>query len=1001
MKIVLANLPWIVEERTGVRAGSRWPHVKFIEEGDYLPYPFFLGYASALLKKEGFDAKLIDAIAEGVSEEDFITRVSQIKPTVFFVETSAPSLDSDLRILAEIRKTTNAKIAISAPSMDLSAKFLKEHSLIDFIVFGEYEFTLLELAQNISKTKKFKPLNRIKGLIYKKNGRALKNKSRELCKLDELPWPDRTDVPICKYLDSPGEMPLPCAQIIASRGCPFKCIFCAWPQLTYGGRNYRTRSINYVVDEMEFLVKKMGFKSIYFDDDTFNIGKDRMLELCNEIIKRKIRVPWAVMARPDLMDEDILKAMKTAGMWAIKYGVESGSQKIIDNSKKQLNLQIAKRNILLTKKLGIRTHLTFTLGLPGETVETIEETIKLLYELDPFSAQFSIATPFPGTEFYEQLKKKGMIISDRLFEYSGSTKSVVKTESLSALQLEHAVMRIEQAWYAHCKRRNRTPKTFLRITKENGVTYAIHKLASFLVGKTGTSFASFKSTHPKSQIAKAPPSFYDPTKANVVAPIDFNLKQRFNSADILLIMSPPWGMFPPLNLAYLSSYLKSKEYKAGILDMNIELFQNAPPEDKKWWHVDAYPYWVNQKLFPELMKRFEPEINKYVDCIIKTGISIIGFTVHFGNRSFAIEIAKKIKERDSKRIILFGGAGTFTRHDREEYIPRGVCDIFVVGEGEETLYELVKALKNGEDIRKIAGAVIFDGKKFSELVQRSYIKNLDDIPFPTFEELDISKYPINQEALPLLFSRGCISRCTFCNDGSLAGPFRMRSGDNMFQEVKYHVEHNKISNFYFNDLLINGNIKNLERFCDLIIDSGLKITWSTSAIAKKDMTYEVLLKLRKSGCQALTYGVESGSNATLKRMGKLFTAEEAEQVIQDTYRAGIKVVINIIVGFPGETEHDYHETVEFLKRNAKYLHMIGSLNTLCINLNSTLDINQEKYGLIMETEEDKRASTWHTNQGENYESRLMRGNELLNILEKLNLVVYTTNVPRNILKVPK
>ncbi len=994
-------MPWKVGRRTGVRAGSRWPHLKSAEEGDYLPYPFFLGYASALLKREGFDAKLIDAIAEGTEEDAFISNVSQLHPDLLFIETSAPSLEYDMRIANELKKSTNAKIAISAPSMELSEKFLIKHTYIDFILFSEYEFTLLELAKRLSEKKRNNGLSEIDGLIYREGSKIIKNKARPLCDLDALPWPDRDDVPIKKYLDSPGEMPLPCAQMLASRGCPFHCIFCAWPQLTYGGHNYRTRSVSDVVDEMEFLIKKMGFKSIYFDDDTFNIGKDRMLQLCEEIKNRKLNVPWAVMARPDLMDEEILRAMKAAGLWAIKYGVESGSQKILDNAKKQLNLELAKRNILLTKKIGIRTHLTFTFGLPGETLETIKQTEKLLYELDPFSAQFSIATPFPGTEFYKQYENEGKIISNELYDYNGSIKSVIRTEALSSFQLENAVMHIEQAWYAHCKKRNRTPKTFLRITKENGIIYSIHKLASFLKGKTGIFPDLFKPTHPNSQIAKVPPSFYDPTKANTIVPINFDFNQRFGSADILLIMSPPWGMFPPLNLAYLSSYLKSKGYKAGILDMNIELFNNASLEDKKWWHVDAYPYWVNQKLFPELMKKFEPKINKYVDSIINTGISTIGFTVHFGNRPFAIEIAKRIKERDSKRIIIFGGPGTFTRHDREEYIPKGVGDIFVVGEGEETLYEIVKALKNGDDVRKIAGAVAFDGKNFSELIPRRYIKNLDDIPFPTFEELNLSKYPINDEALPLLFSRGCISRCTFCNDWSLAGIFRMRSGDNMFKEVKYHVEHNKISNFYFNDLLINGNIKNLERFCDLVIDSGLKISWSTSAIAKKDMTYEVLLKLRKSGCQALIYGIESGSNTTLKRMGKLFTAEGAEQVIQDTYRAGIKVVINIIVGFPGETEQNYYETVDFLKRNAKYLHMIGSLNTLCINLSSTLDTNQEKYGIIMETEEDKRASTWHTNQGENYETRLMRGNELLNILKKLNLAVCTTNVPRDIVKVPK
>jgi len=993
MKIVLANLPWIADGRTGVRAGSRWPHLKSLEEGDYLPYPFFLGYASAILKKEGFDAKLIDAVAEGTSEENFIVRVSQIKPAFFFVETSAPSIDSDLRILTEIRKATNAKIAISAPSMDLSVKFLKEHSIIDFILFGEYEFTLLELAKNISKAKKCKPLNRIEGLIYKKGGKVFRNKSRELCKLDELPWPDRTDVPIYKYLDSPGEMPLPCAQIIASRGCPFKCIFCAWPQLTYGGRNYRTRRINDVVDEMEFLIKKMGFKSIYFDDDTFNIGKDRMLELCNEIIKRNIRVPWAVMARPDLMDEDVLNAMKTAGMWAIKYGVESGSQKILDNSKKQLNLQLAKKNIILTKKLGIRTHLTFTFGLPGETLETIKQTEKLLYKLDPFSAQFSIATPFPGTEFYDTLNKKGMIVSKNLFEYNGSARSVIRTDSLSASQLEKEVKALENDWLLHRRKNNRTAKNLKTMLNRNGFRYTFNKVIISLEKEVRADLniiiARYLSIRPKKNL------FYNPQEDTKIIPIDFDLKKRFGNSDILLIMSPPWGMFPPLGLGYLSSYLRNKGYKTSILDMNVELFQEASAEDKKWWLTDAYPYWVKSALFPKLFKKFESKINKYVDSIIQTEIPVIGFSIHFGNRPFAIEVAKKIKEKAPNRTIIFGGPGTFSIHDREEYIPKGVCDVFVVGEGEETLYEIMESLKSKKTIPEIPGAVVYKKGKFSNLVPRQPIPCLDDIPFPTFEELDLSKYPIKFEGLPLLFSRGCISRCKFCNDHTFAGPFRMRSGDSMFQEVKYHFEKKNAFNFFFNDLLVNGNVKNLVRFCDLVIDSSLKIRWSASLIAKKDVTYPVLLKIKKSGGSALTYGIESGSNEVLRKMGKIFTIEEAEKVIRDTYQAGIRVVINLMIGFPGEREEDYQKTVDFVKRNSKYIYIIGSLNTVCVNAGTNLDAHPEEYGILRVNDENTRALEWYTKDGNDYSLRLKRGKHLLDVLNQLNVTVHTTNVPRD------
>jgi len=436
-KTLLLNLPWQKEGKWGVRAGSRWPHIKDdAEEGNYLPFPFFLAYSASLLRKHNFQAYLIDAIAEKITEDKILDAINQIAPDLLVVETSTPSLNYDLALLEKIGNK-NLQICLCGPDMNIrSPQFLKTHKFIDYVLFGEYEYTLLNLLNSLSYNKGLKD---IQGLIYRDADDIKVNLARPLIDLDTLPWPLREKLPMHKYLDTPGRIPLPSVQMLASRGCPFGCNFCLWPQVMYHGKKYRVRDILDTIDEMEYLVNNMGFGSVYFDDDTFNIGKRRMLEFCKEIKNRGLeRTPWAIMARADLMDEEILIRMKDAGLAAIKYGVESAVQKLVNNCGKNMDLKKAEKMILFSKSIDIKTHLTFTFGLPGETRSTIQETIDYALKLKPYSVQFSITTPFPGTTYFGQLDKKGLIINKNWDDYDGNFKSVIKLDSLGGQDLESA-----------------------------------------------------------------------------------------------------------------------------------------------------------------------------------------------------------------------------------------------------------------------------------------------------------------------------------------------------------------------------------------------------------------------------------------------------------------------------------------------------------------------------------------------------------------------------------
>ena len=455
VEVALVNLPWKRDDKWGVRAGSRWPHIKNKEEETYLPFPFFLAYAASVLLEQGVSVRIIDAIAENMDYANFIKLIDEIEPRLIIAEVSTPSLENDLDILKKINRE-NTKIAVCGLDFNIrQPDFLRKNNFIDFVMVGEYEYTALDLFRHINNGDKLKE---VLGIIYKDNGNIKVNSTRPLIEdLDKLPWPLREQLPMEQYMDAPGNIETPSVQMLASRGCPFQCIFCAWPQLMYNSNRYRMRKPEAIVDELEYLIKERKFKSVYFDDDTFNINKKNVLEICREIKQRRLEIPWAIMARADTMDEEILVKMKEAGLYAVKYGVESADQKLLDNAGKNMNLKQAERMIIFTKSLGIKTHLTFTFGLPGETQDTIKRTIDYALELNPATLQFSIMTPYPGTEYYNQLDAKGHIVSKDWSDYDGASKSVIRTEYLSPSDLEKAKDEAMKRW----KKYRRARRSFI------------------------------------------------------------------------------------------------------------------------------------------------------------------------------------------------------------------------------------------------------------------------------------------------------------------------------------------------------------------------------------------------------------------------------------------------------------------------------------------------------------------------------------------------------------
>ncbi len=449
LKIFLGNSPWNKPGFYGVRAGSRWPHFEVVTTR-YMPFPFQLAYAAAILEQDDFNVLLVDGIAEQISEEFFLEKLTQFKPDFILLEVSTPSFDHDIKFTRRLRKAvgTNPKIALCGPHAPMfETKFLELNTFIDLVLIGEYERTLDLAARALDQNE---DLLMVPGLIYRDNmGQVVYTGSPRIYKdLDEIPWPARHFLPMHNYFDNPGNIPEPSLQMWASRGCPYSCSFCAWPQIM-NSKRYRTRKIHSILDEIESECSTYHFRSFYFDDDTFNIGKQRMLNFCTAKNERGIDMPWAIMARADLMDLEILKAMSDANLTAVKYGIESAEPKLLKNVRKDLDLKKAVQNVLLTKQLGIKVHLTFMFGLPGENSDSIRKTIKLAKELNPESAQFSILTPLPGTLIYNELIKKGHLMEIDWSQFNGYYNAVIRTDELTSVDLERALKKAWKKWIRH------------------------------------------------------------------------------------------------------------------------------------------------------------------------------------------------------------------------------------------------------------------------------------------------------------------------------------------------------------------------------------------------------------------------------------------------------------------------------------------------------------------------------------------------------------------------
>jgi hopanoid biosynthesis associated radical SAM protein HpnJ len=400
-------------------------------------YPTWLAQPAALV--EG--SKLIDAPAHDLSFDDI--KHEAYERDLVILHTSTPSFRQDVRT-AELLKELNPKLKIGLIGAKVAVEAdasMKASEAIDFVARNEFDFTIKDVADD-------QPWSQIKGISYRNSeGVIVHNEDRQvLTDMDQLPFVSpiyKRDLTIEKYFG--GYLKHPYVSFYTGRGCKSRCTFCLWPQ-TVGGHNYRVRSIPHVIEEVKYVLREMPqVKEIFFDDDTLTDNAPRVEALAVEL--GKLGLTWSCNAKANVPYKT-LKIMKDNGLRLLLVGYESGNQQILHNIKKGLRTDVARQFTKDCHALGIVIHGTFILGLPGETQQTIEETIRYAQEINPHTIQVSLAAPYPGTFLYKQATENGWFDgTDHLLTDGGTQIAQLSYPHLSNVEIFDKVEEFYKRFY--------------------------------------------------------------------------------------------------------------------------------------------------------------------------------------------------------------------------------------------------------------------------------------------------------------------------------------------------------------------------------------------------------------------------------------------------------------------------------------------------------------------------------------------------------------------------
>ena len=390
-----------------------------------------IGYIASVLEKNGYDVDVLDTSALELSYDEIGEEILKRKPDIVSISALTPTIGVALDSADKIKQVKPDTIVVLGgyhPTFEYES--VLEEPSVDVVVRGEGEYTFLDLVQTIEKGG---DLADVQGLAFhdETDSSLVVTPDRPIIQdLDELPFPAFHLFPMEKYkiLNITTNV----ATIITTRGCPMQCSFCSSAALH--GNHLRRRSYQNVCDEIEMRLQEQNIDTIAFMDDTFTLNKKFVYDFCAEVKRRGLKFWWGCTSRVDTLDEDLLEAMKDAGCITIFMGVESADQQMLEKMNKHITVSKTRSAFQLARKVGIRTIASCVIGMPEDTKKSIEDTIRFVKELNPNYALYSLATPYPGTLFYNESFKKNMI---QIKDWSKYTliDPVLKTVNVSTKEL--------------------------------------------------------------------------------------------------------------------------------------------------------------------------------------------------------------------------------------------------------------------------------------------------------------------------------------------------------------------------------------------------------------------------------------------------------------------------------------------------------------------------------------------------------------------------------------
>ncbi|MCL4429396.1 MAG: B12-binding domain-containing radical SAM protein [Chloroflexi bacterium] len=430
--------------------------------------PLGLAYVAAALEKNGYPVEIYDNYLLGRPIEEVKAEISKRKPEIVGITCSSLTYSRCVEMAKAVKEAyPSCKVVVGGPHASYMPETLLQHNEVDFVVVGEGEAAMVNLAASTLKGDPKSVSTAIPGVACKIAGETVKTPPQFISDLDTIPFPARHLLPMKMYdraLPYIDVKPVDTMSIL--RGCPYQCAYCETRELW--GSSCRAFSPQRVVDEIKHMSENYGTRGIYFVGDNFTINKTRTQELCRKIKENKLDLKWTCETRADLINREVLSDMKSAGCQTIFFGVESGSERIQQKLNKNIDLQEVKQAFDLTRQVGIRTATSFMLGIPGETVEDMHATFKFAKSLNADVCMFNIYIACPGSKLYDE------VVSQHLYDQMDNYLARVKTPDFDY----DVLVKIQRDFQRNCQKP--MASKLIRVIRQEGIGSAVKKGAKLI-----------------------------------------------------------------------------------------------------------------------------------------------------------------------------------------------------------------------------------------------------------------------------------------------------------------------------------------------------------------------------------------------------------------------------------------------------------------------------------------------------------------------------------------